>query len=149
MKTKNWRKWLLIAVGLILCAGIGAVAGFVIYQKIFNTSSQSLDKAIHKYISEYQVVEEKSDGTYVVSLEAPDISQALLELAGKQDADKITEKAIIKAIQDRKNDKKQYTIEVQQLDEEHIYEAFQQQVTYELLIEGLKQAEGAERGNES
>lgn len=105
----------------------------------------TIDELLQDYIEDYKINEQTEDGTQTISIKAPDFVQILSQNMNEFDYETISVTELANLVEDNSDLVKEYTIEVENLDEEHIKEALLSQISYDLLVESI--LESKEVGN--
>lgn len=101
-------------------------------------NSNALKKYCEKYVSEYEVIEEKENGSIMVSVNAPDfknIAEAIMAENGEND---ITVNDIEKIVNEYPDYKKEYKFWVDANEKDEVEKGFLSEISEELIVDAIK-----------
>lgn len=107
-------------------------------EKTPEQEKEELKEYCKSYATEYTVDSENDDGTYTISISAPNFSEILSEVS---DQEELTIETLKKAVEDHPDITKEYQIFVENKEQAEIDVAFFEQVSYDLVVGAITDIE--------
>lgn len=101
----------------------------------------SIKNLCSEYSSEYSVIEEKSDGSYLVSVTAPDFSKISRLITDSNNDSNVDATELEKIIKQYPENIKEYEFLVEDCETETVEKAFFDKVSYELVASAITNIE--------
>ncbi len=122
---------ILLGLALILCTACGNQ----------ETEEKEIDDFYRQYAEQYEVLEEKEDGTIEIQVTAPDFVEIVGNLLQEYDAEELDVTVMQDAVQNQEVATKKYVFTVEEMEQETIEEAFLDEVSYEMMIAAITEVE--------
>ena len=145
MIKRKRRVFLLISVMIVVLAGVFALSYFqVVPLPAFDNlikavgldDASQLKRYFYSFSADYTVLKENDDGTFVLSIEAPDFSKIIIEDAEgspEGSAKELDRATLAQMVKDHPDDVTVYEFEVPSLDAKEIQVKFFDTVTHKML----------------
>lgn len=122
---------ILLGLALILCTACGNQ----------ETEEKEIDDFYKQYAEQYEVLEEKEDGTMEIQVTAPDFVEIVGNLLQEYDAEELDVTVMQDAVQNQEVATKKYVFTVEEMKQETVEEAFLDEVSYEMMIAAITEVE--------
>lgn len=109
-------------------------------------ANQQVQEEVKAYAKEYEIIETKEDGTYVVKVESPDFQAVVMNIEENASDEALPAVMLTEAIKEQQDAMVTYELAVTATDEESIETAYLNKVADEIMIGALKQMEPIEGG---
>lgn len=107
-------------------------------------NSNALKKYCEKYVSEYEIIEEKENGSIMVTVNAPDFKSITEVIMAEKGENDITVNDIEKIINEYPDYKKEYKFWVDADEKDEIEKGFLNEISEELIVEAIKNVDYTE-----
>lgn len=135
----------IIVILIILLLSLGLIALYFEYSSWGKFDSEKLKAICTDYSSEYKVINENDDGTYEISIDAPDFALLICYIS-EENTDRFSARKLRRAIKVFPDCKKDYTFIVDNLNSEEINEKFIDEIAYDLMKSAIQNSNYQEGG---
>lgn len=154
-KRRNMGILLVVAVACLLCA-VYTLLNFDVVKNtvlspltdLFNLEDKSeLARVYEGYAEQWEVISDHEDGTYTISITAPDIVTMIKEATAQDNAGQFDEDALLKLVEEQTVGGKEFTFVTDSKNQEDIQDLFLDKVAYDLWVSAILELDMNELGD--